>query len=75
MTPAITPEAGQDRRAASTVARRIRGYVTRQLTGTVTDAAVFGRTETTSAPALRPYENTALRRMGATYEIYLHPAS
>jgi hypothetical protein len=36
---------------------------------------VFGRIATVSAPGIRPYENTALRRVGATYEIHSHPVS
>jgi hypothetical protein len=57
------------------LAARIRGWVLMQLRGSATATAVFGRTGTISRPAVRPYENTALRRVGATYEIYCHPVS
>ena len=60
---------------AIALAAAIRGWVLTQLRGSVTDQAVFGRTGTISRPAVRPYENTALRRVGATYEIYCHPVS
>lgn len=60
---------------AIALAATIRGWVLTQLRGSVTDNAVFGRTGTISRPAVRPYENTGLRRVGATYEIYCHPVS
>jgi hypothetical protein len=47
-------------------------YLT-QLRGSKTANAVFGMVRTVSRPAVRPYENTALRRVGATYEIFCHP--
>ncbi|CUW31788.1 MULTISPECIES: hypothetical protein [Streptomyces] len=60
---------------AIALAAAIRGWILTQLRGSVTERAVFGRTGTISRPAVRPYENTALRRVGATYEIYCHPVS
>lgn len=62
------------RGAASTLARQIRRDLLDNLRGTKTTKAVFGLTSTVSAPGWRPYENTNLRRSGATYEIYLRPA-
>lgn len=59
---------------AVALAAAVRGWVLRELRGSSTTTAVIGRTGTVSAPAVRPYENTALRRVGATYEIYVHPA-
>ncbi|MDH6224361.1 hypothetical protein [Streptomyces sp. MJP52] len=59
---------------AVALAAEVRGWVLRELRGSSTATAVIGRTGTVSAPAIRPYENTALRRVGATYEIYVHPA-
>jgi hypothetical protein len=47
-------------------------YLT-QLRGSATENAVFGLVRAITRPAVRPYENTALRRVGATYEIYSHP--
>ena len=61
------------RAGASTLARQTRHELVVNLRGVKTTAAVFGRVATLSAPAWRPYENPALRRMGATYEIYFHP--
>jgi hypothetical protein len=66
---------GATREAASTLARQTRHQLVTVLPGVKTTAAVFGRVSTVSAPAWRPYENPALRRMGATYEIYFHPVS
>lgn len=63
------------RDAASTLARQTRDELVVNLRGVMTDSAVFGRVSTVSAPSWRPYENTALRRMGATYEIFFHPVS
>jgi len=60
---------------AITLAAAIRGLLLSQLRGSRTDHAVFGAVGTISRPAARPYENTALRRVGATYEIYCHPVS
>jgi hypothetical protein len=63
------------RAAAIALAATIRSWVLTQLRGSVTENAVFTSTGTISRPAVRPYENTALRRVGATYEIFCHPVS
>ena len=49
-------------------------YLT-ELRGSSTTNAVFGMVSTITRPAARPYQNTALRRVGATYQIYSHPVS
>ena len=61
------------RAAASLLARQTRDKLVVALRGVQTANAVFGRVSTISAPAWRDYENPALRRMGATYEIFFHP--
>ena len=66
---------GADRAAASLLARQTREKLVVSLRGVQTANAVFGRVSTISAPAWRPYDNPALRRMGATYEVYFHPVS
>lgn len=58
---------------ALTLAGQIKTLILHQLRGSKTTTAVFGRTGTVSLPVVRPYENTALRRVGATYEIFCHP--
>ncbi|MBI0293290.1 hypothetical protein JBE04_01945 [Streptomyces sp. PRKS01-29] len=63
------------RAGASLLAREARDVLVTRLPGTKTTAAVFGRVSTVSAPSWRPYENTGLRRCGATYEIFFHPVS
>ncbi|MFG2352579.1 hypothetical protein [Streptomyces sp. NPDC048521] len=63
------------RAEAIDLAKTVRTLVLTVLRGSQTTNAVFGRTETISRPVVRPYENTSLRRVGATYEIYCHPVS
>ncbi|NED75409.1 hypothetical protein G3I51_24405 [Streptomyces sp. SID9944] len=60
---------------AIALAREVHDWVTRELRGSASSIAVIGRTGAITLPAIRPYENTALRRVGATYEIYCHPVS
>ncbi|WP_275558485.1 hypothetical protein [Streptomyces sp. 5-6(2022)] len=60
---------------AVALAQEIRGRLARELSGSSTDSAVVGRVGVESLPARRPYENTGLRRVGATYSIFLHPVS
>lgn len=62
------------RSAAFDLAREVLAWVERELRGSTTDTLVIGRAGTVSLPAARPYENKALRRVGATYEIYCRPA-
>lgn len=53
----------------------IRGWLLLELRGSTTSRAQYGRVRSSPPPAIRPYENTALRRAGATYEIYSHSVS
>ncbi|MFE1321592.1 hypothetical protein [Kitasatospora phosalacinea] len=64
-----------DRAAASALAGSVRTAMLSQLAGSSRPGAIIGAVRTISAPSWRPYENTALRRSGATYELYLHPAA
>lgn len=57
------------------LAATARGLLLTRLPGAATGTAVVGAVRTLSAPAARPYENTALRRIGATYELNVHPVS
>lgn len=63
------------RAEASGLARQVRDVLVAGLPGVRTEAAVFGRVSTESAPAWRPYDNSGLRRLGATYSIFFHPVS
>lgn len=63
---------GETRADASTLARAAHAALVLDLRGVATTAVVFGRISTVTAAAWRPYENPALRRMGATYELYFH---
>lgn len=63
------------RGSAIALAIQIRGLLLGLLPGSTTGGAVVGRVRTEAAPGVRPYENTGLRRVGATYEIHSHPAS
>jgi hypothetical protein len=60
---------------AIALAIEVHDWVTRELRGTTSSVVVIGRTGCLSLPAVRPYENTALRRVGGTYEIFCHPVS
>ncbi|OQQ12960.1 hypothetical protein B0675_39760 [Streptomyces sp. M41(2017)] len=60
---------------AIALAREVHDWVTRELRGSTSDSTVIGRTGCLSLPAIRPYENTLLRRVGATYELFCHPVS
>ncbi|MFE9777695.1 hypothetical protein ACFYPA_06010 [Streptomyces sp. NPDC005775] len=53
----------------------IRGWLMTELAGSQTSRAVYGRVTSSPPPAVRPYENTGLRRVGASYQIYSHPVS
>jgi hypothetical protein len=63
------------RAEAFTLAREVHRWVTDELRGSFTSTLVIGRTAALTLPAVRPYENTGLRRVGATYEIFCHPVS
>lgn len=63
------------RAEAFTLAREVHRWVTSELRGSSTESLVISRTGAVTLPAIRPYENKALRRVGATYEIFCHPAS
>lgn len=64
-----------NRADAIALAREVHDWVTRELRGSTSDTAVIGLTKGLTLPAPRPYENTALRRVGATYAIFCHPVS
>lgn len=57
------------------IALMVRGWLMTDLAGSETTRAVYGRVTSSPPPAVRPYENTGLRRVGATYQIYSHPVS
>jgi hypothetical protein len=61
------------RAEAIALAAHLHGLYLTELRGSATDNAVFGLVSTVSRPAIRPYENTELRRVGATYAIHSHP--
>lgn len=63
------------RAEAITLARDVHVWVTGELRGSSGTTLVIGRTSALGLPAPRPYENTALRRVGATYEFFCHPVS
>lgn len=60
---------------AIALANEVHAWVARELRGSSSPSMVIGRTGALTLPAVRPYENTALRRVGATYEIFCHPVS
>ena len=60
---------------AFTLSREVHAWVTGELRGSASAGLVIGRAGAVTLPAVRPYENTDLRRVGATYEIFCHPVS
>lgn len=60
---------------AITLARAVHAWATGELPGSSGASVVFGRVGALSLPAERPYTNTALRRVGATYQFFCHPVS
>lgn len=63
------------RGGAVAMSAQVRSLLLSLLPGSTVSGAVVGRVATLTAPGSRPYENTGLRRVGATYEIYSHPVS
>lgn len=63
------------RGGAFALAQQIRALLLTELRGSATGTAVVGYITTISAPSARPYENIALRRVGATYQMHIHPVS
>ncbi len=63
------------RAEAISLSIEVHAWVTGELRGSTSDTAVIGRTGALALPAPRDYENTALRRVGATYVIFCHPVS
>lgn len=63
------------RGAAFDLAKTIRGLLLTELRGSSTETAVVGMVTTEARPVARPYENSALRRVGATYGLHIHPVS
>jgi hypothetical protein len=63
------------RQGASALMAQARSALLTELRGVTTDVAVFAAVRTIAAPAWRPYENPALRRFGATFEVFCHPVS
>ncbi|WP_385618526.1 hypothetical protein PXH67_06235 [Streptomyces sp. P8-A8] len=63
------------RATAIAIATTVHGLILEHLRGSSTTAAVFGSVQALTRPVVRPYENTALRRVGATYQIHSHPVT
>lgn len=63
------------RAEAIALAAELHGWILSTLRGSTSATAVISRTGTISRPAIRPYENLSLRRVGGTYEVYSHPVS
>lgn len=63
---------GPDRATATQLAEDARSALRFELPGTQIENAVFARVNTLQAPVFKPYDNSALRRFGASYQIYIH---
>ncbi|MEV7975451.1 hypothetical protein [Streptomyces sp. NPDC086519] len=66
---------GESRAAAISLGRAVHAWLTGEIPGSFGVTAVFGRVAALTLPGPRDYENTALRRVGATYEAFCHPVS
>lgn len=64
-----------DRPAAILLARRGHAALRFELPGSRVAGGVVSMVGTVSAPSWRPYDDTALRRFGGSYEITLHSQS
>ncbi|MFC8065535.1 hypothetical protein [Streptomyces sp. NPDC057293] len=58
---------------AFALAREVVAWVERDLRGSTTSTMTIGRAGVVTLPAARPYENTGLRRVGGTFEVFCHP--
>lgn len=63
---------GPNRGSAVALAENARHALRFVLPNTQIDGAVFTRVDTVEAPAFRPYDNTGLRRFGASYRLVVH---
>lgn len=63
------------RAAASELAERVRYALLYRLPGTTVGGVGFPRVDTLTGPSWRPYDNSALRRFGASYAITTHAAT
>lgn len=63
------------RGAALARAGEVHLWMLHEVRSSASPMAVIGRTGTISRPAIRPYTNMALRRVGATYQVFCHPVS
>jgi hypothetical protein len=63
------------RAAAIALAKETHKWMTGEVRSSHSETVVFGRIGALTLPAVRPYENTGLRRVGATYEVFCHPVS
>ena len=60
------------RAGAIALGRDVHAWMTGELPGTYSSSVVFGRIGALTLPGVRPYDNTALRRVGATYAVFCH---
>jgi hypothetical protein len=61
------------RDAARTLAMQVHNALLFEMRGLVGDMLIT-KVEIRAYPAWRPYDNTKLRKFGALYQVYLHPA-
>lgn len=63
---------GANRSAASNLAERVRYALLYRLPGTSVGDVGIPRVDTLTGPSWRPYDNTTIRRFGASYQITTH---
>ena len=65
---------GTDYSAASDLAWRVDDGFRRALPGTTVGTVTFGKVRTLTIPGRRPWDDVAVRRYGATYQVWLRAA-
>lgn len=60
-----------DRAAATTLAQQVDDAWRKVLPGTTTGGAVVGKVRTLSGASWRPWNDTAVRRFGASYQVWV----
>jgi hypothetical protein len=64
-----------DRLAASDLAEAVRRALRISLVGRTTGGATVTKVETISRPSWRPFDDTTIRRFGASYQVFFETAN
>ena len=71
-TPTVSVDSfAEDRSAATTLGQQVDDALRKVLPGQVTGGAVVTKVQTITGPSWRPFDDTTLRRFGASYALHL----